>query len=187
MRDLGREELQEAVQLVGVAAERGREAAGPRLGGLDRADLELQAVAEALDAPEHAHGVALGEAPVEQLDVAPDARLDPAARVDELEREVRRRPRFFDRVRRSFLATAMTPSTVRGSGAKLGDRGHAAESRPRGALAMSPRWPTSSRSARSATALPPGPLDRLVAPPYDVISPTSAWSCSPAARTTSSA
>ena len=63
---------------------------GRRRRGLDRAHLELEPVAEALDAAEHAHGVALGEAPVEQLDVVPDPRLDPPARVDELEREVGR-------------------------------------------------------------------------------------------------
>ena len=60
------------------------------LGRLERAHLHLELAAEALDAAEDAHGVALGEARVEQLDVVPDARLDPAARVDELEREVRR-------------------------------------------------------------------------------------------------
>ena len=58
------------------------------VGGLERAHVELQAVAEALHAAEHAHGVALGEAPVEELDVVPDAPLDAAARVDELERQV---------------------------------------------------------------------------------------------------
>ena len=58
--------------------------------GLDRAHLHLQPAAEPLHAAEHAHGVALGEATVEQLDVVPDARLDPAARVDELEGEIGR-------------------------------------------------------------------------------------------------
>jgi len=42
------------------------------------------------DAPEHAHCVAFAETAVEELDVVPDAGRDPAARVDELEREVRR-------------------------------------------------------------------------------------------------
>ena len=63
------------------------------LGGLQRANLELEPVAEALDATEHADRVALAESAVEQLDVRPDARLDAPARVDELEREVRRDPR----------------------------------------------------------------------------------------------
>ena len=58
--------------------------------GLERAHVELQAVAELLDPSEHAHRVALREARVEQLDVVPHARVDPPARVDELEREVGR-------------------------------------------------------------------------------------------------
>jgi hypothetical protein len=49
----------------------------------------LQPVTELLDATEHAHGVAFREARVEQLDVVPDARVDPSARVDELQRQVR--------------------------------------------------------------------------------------------------
>ncbi len=62
MVDLAGEELEKAVQLLDVAAERGRERArvGFR-GGLERANLELQAVAEALDAAEHADGVSLCE------------------------------------------------------------------------------------------------------------------------------
>ena len=90
MRDLAGEELEEALQLVGVAAHRGRERRGVDVGRLERAHVELQPVAEALDAAEHAHRVALAEAPVEQLDVVPDARVDASGRVDELEREVRR-------------------------------------------------------------------------------------------------
>src|SRR5205823_23794 len=80
----------------GVVQERRREEqvdAEPRVdlgGGLDRADGELEAVAEALDAPEDADGVALAETAVEQLDVLPHAGVDAAARVDELEGEVRR-------------------------------------------------------------------------------------------------
>ena len=91
VRDLGDEELEEALELVCVAAKRGREAG--RVGlrrRLDRADGELEAVAEALDPSEHAHRVALGEAAVEELDVLPHACVDAAARIDELEGEVRR-------------------------------------------------------------------------------------------------
>ena len=73
-----------------VAPHRRRERRRVDVGRLERPHVELQPVAELLDAAEHAHGVALGEAPVEQLDVVPDARLDAARRVDELEREVRR-------------------------------------------------------------------------------------------------
>jgi hypothetical protein len=57
---------------------------------LERAHVELKAVAELLDASEHAHGISFGEPAVEQLDVVPDARFDLAGRVDQLEREVRR-------------------------------------------------------------------------------------------------
>ena len=91
MGDLCGEELEEAVELVGVATERGRELG--RIGvvhRLDRPHLHLQSPTEALDASEDAHGVALAEALVEQLDVAPDSRLDATARVRELEGEVRR-------------------------------------------------------------------------------------------------
>ena len=89
VRDLAGEEVEEAVELVGVAAHRRRQLGRIGVGRrLDRAHLHLQPAAEPLHASEHADGVALGEAAVEQLDVVPDARLDPAARVDELEREV---------------------------------------------------------------------------------------------------
>ena len=76
--------------------------------------------------PEHPHRVALAEARVEQLDVVPDARVDAAARVDELEREVR--------ARRPSSAAAPCRDGVhaldrRGS-PPVGDRRHAAESRP---------------------------------------------------------
>ena len=90
MRHLAGEELEEALQLLGVAPQRRRQARRVDVGRLECAHVELEPVAEPLDAAEHAHRVALAEAPVEQLDVVPDARLDPPARVDELEREVRR-------------------------------------------------------------------------------------------------
>ena len=78
------------LELLGVAAQRGVSAgridvAPPRASGL-----ELEAVAEALDASEHAHRVPLAEAAVEQLDVVPDPASIRPRRVDELEREVRR-------------------------------------------------------------------------------------------------
>ena len=63
-------------QLVPVPPDRRRQRRRIDVGRLERAHVELQPVAELLDAPEHAHRVAFGEAAVEQLDVLPDARLD---------------------------------------------------------------------------------------------------------------
>jgi hypothetical protein len=88
--DLAGEELEEAVELVDVATEgRGERGRILDLDGLERPDLELKAVAEALDAAENADGVALAKTAVEKLDVVPDACLDAPARVDQLQREIR--------------------------------------------------------------------------------------------------
>ncbi len=88
VRDLGDEEVEEARDLVGIAADRRRERRRVDVGRLERAHVELQPVLELLDASEHAHRVAFAEAAVEQLDVLPHAGLDAPRRVDELEREV---------------------------------------------------------------------------------------------------
>ena len=80
--DLAAQELEEAVQLVGVAAQTRGQGGGVFLGGLERANVELQAVSILVDPPENAYRVALPEIGVENLDVAPDARLDPSAPVD---------------------------------------------------------------------------------------------------------
>ena len=89
--DLAGEEVEEAVELVRVAPHRRRQLGRIAVRrGLDRAHLHLEPAAEPLHASEHADGVAFGEAAVEQLDVVPDAGLDPPARVDELEGEVGR-------------------------------------------------------------------------------------------------
>ena len=168
MRDLGGEELEEAVELVGVAAHRRGEAGGVGVRrGLDRAHVELEPVAVALDAAEHPDGVALGEPRVEQVDVVPDASLDAPARVDELEREVRsaalraQPPLARDRV------DALDDAVL----GQLGDACSRRESRPESGCYGPARWPTSSRSARSATTSAwPGRSTSLVAPPYDVIS-----------------
>ena len=88
--DLSGEELEEPVELVCVSPHRRHEQGRVRARRtLEGTHLELKAPAEALDPAEHAHGVAFGEASVEKLDVVPDARLDPTARVGEFEREVR--------------------------------------------------------------------------------------------------
>ena len=89
MRDLRGQELEEAVELVRVPSQRGREVRRVRLRRrLERPDVDLQLVPELLDATEDTHGVTFGEPRVEQLDVVPHARLDPPARVDQLEREI---------------------------------------------------------------------------------------------------
>ena len=88
--DLVDEKLEEPGELLGVATGRGSERRRIDVGRLERPHVELEPVAEALDAAEHADGVAFAEAPVEQLDVVPDARGDAAARIDELEGEIRR-------------------------------------------------------------------------------------------------
>src|SRR5919109_1484081 len=88
MRKLRRQELQETVQLRGIASKRRRHFRRISVvRALQRANLELQPVAKALDPPEHPHCVAFAEPRIEQLDVRPHPRLDAAARVDELERE----------------------------------------------------------------------------------------------------
>ncbi len=90
MGDLGGEELEEPVELVRVAAKRRSERR--RVGvlrGLECTYLELEPAAEAFHPAQDPDGVALVEARVQQLDVAPDPRLDATARVGELHREVR--------------------------------------------------------------------------------------------------
>ncbi len=88
MRDLCGEKLEESLQLVRVAADRRGERRRICLRGLHGPHGELKSSVEPFDAAEHAHGIALRETAVEKLDVIPDATFDPAARVDELEREV---------------------------------------------------------------------------------------------------
>jgi hypothetical protein len=87
--DLLSEELEEAVELVEVASGLGHQRHWIHLGLLERAHLELEAVAEALDAPENADGIAHVEPAIDQLDVVPDAGVDPTTSVEQLEREVR--------------------------------------------------------------------------------------------------
>src|SRR5690348_12511879 len=90
MRNLRGEELEEAFELVRVPPHCRRKLRRVRTGRrLERAHVDLKPVAELLDAAEYVHGVALGEAGVEQLDVVPDTCVDPAAGVDQLEREIR--------------------------------------------------------------------------------------------------
>ena len=165
VRDLGGEELEEAVELVRIAA-KGRGERG-RIGvllSLDRAHLNLELPAEALDAAEHPHGVALGEALVEQIDVVPDARFDSAARVDELEREVRGAGARAPTLLSGHCEHALDGPVLD----ELGDRGHVSTigREPIGTLAsMADIQPF--RAVRYAGAA--GALADLVAPPYDAV------------------
>src|SRR6266571_3229883 len=77
MRNLACEKLEESVQLGCVAPQRRRELGRIRLSCFHRTDVQLEPVAESLDSPKDAHGIPLAEPAVEQLDVGPDARLDP--------------------------------------------------------------------------------------------------------------
>ena len=159
MRDLASEELEEAVELGGIAPHRRGEFGRVGLCRFERTDVELQPVAEALDAPEDMHGVSLGEAVVEQLDVGPDASLDPSARVDELEGEVGgaglRAPPLLARDRVDAL-----DHPVFGEGC---NRAHGGSF-----TAMADVRPFRAVRYDETVA---GPLAEVVAPPYDVISP----------------
>ncbi len=83
------EEVEEAVQLVEVATCAGREGGGVDVCAFEGADVELEPVAEALDAGEDADGVALAKPGVQELDVAPHSPLDRPRPVGELDGEVR--------------------------------------------------------------------------------------------------
>ena len=89
MGDLGDEELEEAGELLRVTSHRRRQGRRIDIGRFERPHIELQAVAELLDAAEHTHRVPFSEAAVEQLDVLPYPRLDRSGGIDELECEIR--------------------------------------------------------------------------------------------------
>ena len=126
---LADQELEEALELVCVAAQAGVSPAGstPSAGSSVRTST-WSSFAEPLDAPEHADRVARLEAPVEHVDVVPDARRDPAARVDELEREIARavpRPQ-------PFLARDGVDALNGAVFLQFGDSGHEREFRMAG-------------------------------------------------------
>jgi hypothetical protein len=126
--DLTGQELEEPLQLVGIAPQRGRKLGGVEiLRGLETPNLELEPVTEAVDPPEDAHCIPLGESGVEELDVAPDASLDASAGVDELEREVRRTGASAQALLlRDGVHTLDDPVVL-----ELGNGRHASESRAR--------------------------------------------------------
>ena len=167
VRDLGGQELEEALELVHVAAHRRRERCRVGLGSrLDRANGQLEPVAEALHPPQHAHGVAFVEPRVVELDVLPDPRVDSAARIDELEREVRSpalRPQ-------PLLARDRVDAFDDPLFGELRDRVHGpilgpdTDGRVEIVAVVKPFRALRYDEAKA------GPLDPLVAPPFDVIS-----------------
>ena len=166
MGELCRHELEKPVELVRVPPQPRGQARGILVRSFDGADLELQPVVEALDPAEHPNRVALGETAVEQLDVVPDPPLDPAGRIDQLEREIRRALAS----RAPLLARDGVNTFDRAVGSKLGDGAHAVSlgREPVGTLpAMAVVKPFRALRYDEAVA---GPLETLVAPPYDVIS-----------------
>ncbi len=132
--DLAREVLEEPVELVDVAVGDGQERGGIHLlSARDRTHLDLQLVAEALDATGDAHEVAALEAAGEDVRVPERAGLDRARPVAQLERQVRAA-----RARgQAVLARAGEDRVDLVAGAQAGDRelgrGHRVHSgRPRG-------------------------------------------------------
>src|SRR5262249_438944 len=158
--DLGREELEEAVQLVGVASQRRRQRGGVRvLRGLDGSHLHLQLAAELLDAAKNVNGVSLAEPLIEEAAVVPDPGLDPAARAGELEGGVCRARAGGAPVLLRDRKDAFDRPVL----GELGDRGHGPESmKTVGTLAaMAAVQPF--RAVRYSGAA--GSLADLVAPP----------------------
>ena len=163
--DLRREEVVEAVELVGVAAQGGRQRRGVGvLGGLDCPHLDLKPSSEAFDAPEDMDGVTLAEALVQELDVVPHASLDATARVGELEREVRSPVPGAPPLLLGDREHALDGPVL----GELGNRGHVSSLWRLGVgtlAAMADAKPF--RAVRYAGAA--GPLADLVAPPYDTV------------------
>jgi Protein of unknown function (DUF1015) len=165
VRDLAREELEEPVELLDVPLGLGDEGCRVGLGRLERPHLELETVTEALDASEHPDGIPFAEALVQEIDVAPDTGVDPAAGIHELESEV-------------------GTSAARPEALLSGDRENAFDDPVLGELRDRHPSILGPRSAASLAAVPlvkpfralrygeaAGSLDALVSPPYDVVSP----------------
>jgi Protein of unknown function (DUF1015) len=166
MSDLGGEELEEAVELFEVAASLGDERRRICFGRLERPHLELEPIAEALDASEHVDGVTFPEALVEQVDVAPDPRVDSTARIDQLESQV-------------WATFAGAKALLAGDRVRALDDPVFCQLRDRHGAILGPASAASLaamalvkpfRALRYAPGVA-GPLDDLVSPPYDVISP----------------
>jgi Protein of unknown function (DUF1015) len=166
MGDLAGEELEEPVELLDVAPGLRDKRCRIGLGGLEGPYLELEAIAEALHPPQHVHRVALAETFVQQVDVAPDSCVDPPAWIDELERQV-------------GAAVAGAKALLAGDRIRAFDHPVLCELSDRHDAILGP----SSAASLAAMALvkpfralryaagAAGPLDVLVSPPYDVVSP----------------
>jgi uncharacterized protein (DUF1015 family) len=168
MRDLACEELQKPVELVRVPTKRGCELSRVRLRrSLERADVDLQSVAKLLDAAEHAYSVSFGEARVQQLDVVPDARVDAPARIHELEREIGRAATRVQAPLPRHRINPLDDPFLR----EVCDRAHAQILGPKPDARVGPMADVKPLRAERYDESTAGPLDQLVAPPYDVISP----------------
>ena len=88
--DLGGQELDHAVQCLGVAARAGHQLERVSLlKPLDIADRDLRPAVVALDATQHAHRVALVEPRPQHVDVVPDHGRNAAGAVGQLQRQER--------------------------------------------------------------------------------------------------
>jgi hypothetical protein len=166
MGDLAGEELEKPVELLDVAPGFGDECCGIGLGGLERPHLELEAVAEALHPPEDVHRVAFAETLVQQVDVAPDPCVDPAARIDELERQIGASAAGAKALLAGNRVRAFDDSVL----CQLRDR-HDAILGPSSAASLAAMALVKPFRALRYAAGAAGPLDDLVSPPYDVVSP----------------
>jgi hypothetical protein len=166
MRDLADEELEEPIELVDVAPGLGDERRRIGLGRLERPHLELEAVAKALHPSEHVHRIPFTEALVEQVDVAPDPCIDPTAWVDELECQVRASAAGAKALFAGDRVRAFDDPVL----GKLGDR-HGAILGPPSAASLAAMALVKPFRALRYAAEAAGPLDGLVSPPYDVVSP----------------
>jgi uncharacterized protein (DUF1015 family) len=174
VRDLPDQELEEPIELIRVTAHRRCQLR--RIGvrrGLHCPYLHLESAAETLHPPEYADGVALLEAAVEEFDVVPDPRLDPPARVNELENEVRGAILRPTALLASDRVHALDGAVLR----ELGDAGHGG-SLDRRALLFPRTSPSAQRYARAVADVSPfrairyaNPTPAVTAPPYDVLTP----------------
>jgi hypothetical protein len=166
MGDLCGEELEETVELFQVAAGLGDEGRRVGFGGLERPYLELEPVAEAFHSPEHADGIALSKALVQQIDVAPDAGIDPAAWIHELERQIGAAAAGAKALLAGDRVCALDDPVL----CQLRDR-HGPILGPASAASLAAMALVKPVRALRYAAGAAGPLDDLVSPPYDVISP----------------